>query len=152
MTFLTALKRGLPPRCSQSHQDAISLLILESVLFVAQVATWHVEFIELLICVFLPLVITQELGVEVLSLQASYGTRPPVFWDNHYITRIPWPFSGGRKRSWIIYCWLVWCERKTLFLAGNLRSFTSKRTGWILVLFTCMGGIYKTIRAMYIFV
>ena len=24
--------------------------------------------------------------------------------------------SGGRKRSWIIYCWLVWCERKTLFL------------------------------------
>ena len=37
--------------------------------------------------------------------------------------------SGGRIVSWIIYCWLVWCERKTLFLAGNLRSFTSKRTG-----------------------
>ena len=26
--------------------------------------------------------------------------------------------SGGRIVSWIIYCWLVWCERKTLFLAG----------------------------------
>ena len=37
--------------------------------------------------------------------------------------------SGGRIVSWIIYCWLVWCERKTLFPAGNLRSFTSKRTG-----------------------
>jgi len=24
--------------------------------------------------------------------------------------------SAGRKRSWIIYCWLVWCERKILFL------------------------------------
>ena len=36
--------------------------------------------------------------------------------------------SGGRIVSWIIYCWLVWCERKTLFPAGNLRSFTSKRT------------------------
>ena len=23
--------------------------------------------------------------------------------------------SAGRKRSWIIYCWLVWCERKILF-------------------------------------
>ena len=23
--------------------------------------------------------------------------------------------SGGRKRLWIIYCWLVWCERKILF-------------------------------------
>jgi len=23
--------------------------------------------------------------------------------------------SGGCKRSWIIYCWLVWCERKILF-------------------------------------
>ena len=40
---------------------------------------------------------------------------------------------GGRIVSWIIYCWLVWCERKTLFLAENLRSFTSKRTGcWFL--------------------
>jgi len=39
--------------------------------------------------------------------------------------------SGGRIVSWIIYCWLVWCERKTLFPAGNLRSFTNKRTGWI---------------------
>ena len=37
--------------------------------------------------------------------------------------------SGGRIVSWIIYCWMVWCERKTLFPAGNLRSFTSKRTG-----------------------
>ena len=37
--------------------------------------------------------------------------------------------SGGRIVSWIIYCWLVWCERKTLFPAENLRSFTSKRTG-----------------------
>ena len=37
--------------------------------------------------------------------------------------------SGDRIVSWIIYCWLVWCERKTLFSAGNLRSFTSKRTG-----------------------
>ena len=37
--------------------------------------------------------------------------------------------SGGRIVSWIIYCWLVWCERKTLFPAGNLRSFTSKRIG-----------------------
>ena len=37
--------------------------------------------------------------------------------------------SGGRIVSWIIYCWLVWCERKTLFPARNLRSFTSKRTG-----------------------
>ncbi|XP_066395847.1 uncharacterized protein [Miscanthus floridulus] len=36
--------------------------------------------------------------------------------------------SGGRIVSWIIYCWLIWCERKTLFPAGNLRSFTSKRT------------------------
>jgi len=36
--------------------------------------------------------------------------------------------SGGRIVSWIIYCWLVWCERKTLFLTENLRSFTSKRT------------------------
>jgi len=39
--------------------------------------------------------------------------------------------SGGRIVSWIIYCWLIWCERKTLFPAGNLRSFTSKRTGCI---------------------
>ena len=23
--------------------------------------------------------------------------------------------SAGRKRSWIIYCWLVWCRRKILF-------------------------------------
>ena len=23
--------------------------------------------------------------------------------------------SAGRKWSWIIYCWLVWCERKILF-------------------------------------
>jgi len=38
--------------------------------------------------------------------------------------------SGGRIVSWIIYCWLVWCERKTLFLTENLRSFTSTRTGW----------------------
>jgi len=38
--------------------------------------------------------------------------------------------SGGRIVSCIIYCWLVWCERKTLFSAGNLRSFTSKRTGF----------------------
>jgi len=38
--------------------------------------------------------------------------------------------SGGRIVSWIIYCWLVWCERKILFSAGNLRSFTSKRTCW----------------------
>ena len=37
--------------------------------------------------------------------------------------------SGGRIVSWIIYCWLVWCERKTLFPAENLRSFTSERTG-----------------------
>ena len=37
--------------------------------------------------------------------------------------------SGGRIVSWIIYCWLVWCERKTLLPAGNLRSFMSKRTG-----------------------
>ena len=37
--------------------------------------------------------------------------------------------SGGRIVSWIIYCWLVLCERKTLFPAGNLRSFTGKRTG-----------------------
>ena len=37
--------------------------------------------------------------------------------------------SGGRIVSWIIYCWLVWCERKTLFPIENLRSFTSKRTG-----------------------
>ena len=36
--------------------------------------------------------------------------------------------SGGRIVSWIIYCWLVWCERKTRFPAENLRSFTSKRT------------------------
>ena len=36
--------------------------------------------------------------------------------------------SGGRIISWIIYCWLVWCERKILFPAGNLQSFTSKRT------------------------
>ena len=41
--------------------------------------------------------------------------------------------SGGRIVSWIIYCWLVWCERKTLFPAGNLRSFTSKRTGCIAI-------------------
>ena len=40
-------------------------------------------------------------------------------------------YSVRQAVSWIIYCWLVWCERKTLFLAGNLRSFTSKRTGWI---------------------
>ena len=39
------------------------------------------------------------------------------------------PCSGGRIVSWIIYCWLVWCERKTLLMAENLRSFTSKRTG-----------------------
>ena len=38
--------------------------------------------------------------------------------------------SGGRIVSWIIYYWLVWCERKILFPAGNLRSFTSKRTGY----------------------
>ena len=37
--------------------------------------------------------------------------------------------SGCRIVSWIIYCWLVWYKRKTLFPAGNLRSFTSKRTG-----------------------
>ena len=23
--------------------------------------------------------------------------------------------SFRRKRSWIIYCWLVWCEKKILF-------------------------------------
>jgi len=43
--------------------------------------------------------------------------------------------SGGRIVSWIIYCRLVWCERKTRFPAGNLRSFTSKRIGcwyWII--------------------
>ena len=44
--------------------------------------------------------------------------------------------SGGRIVSWIIYCWLVWCERKTLFPTGNLRSFTSKRTGWKCLGFT----------------
>ena len=44
--------------------------------------------------------------------------------------------SGGRIVSWIIYCWLVWCERKTLFPAGNLRSFTSKRTDCILVVYS----------------
>ena len=38
--------------------------------------------------------------------------------------------SRGRIVSWIIYCWLVWCERKTLFPTENLRSFTIKRTGW----------------------
>jgi len=37
--------------------------------------------------------------------------------------------SGGYIVSWIIYCWLVWCERKTLFSTENLQSFTSKRTG-----------------------
>jgi len=42
-------------------------------------------------------------------------------------------YSAGRIVSWIIYCWLVWCERKTLFPAGNLRSFTSKQTGWIIL-------------------
>ena len=40
-------------------------------------------------------------------------------------------WSGGRKRSWIIYCCLVWCERKILFLTKNLQSFTSKRTGCV---------------------
>ena len=24
--------------------------------------------------------------------------------------------SGGHKQSWIIYCWLVWCERKNTVL------------------------------------
>jgi len=38
--------------------------------------------------------------------------------------------SEDRIVSWIIYYWLVWCERKTLFPARNLRSFTSKRTGY----------------------
>ena len=38
-------------------------------------------------------------------------------------------YSGDRIVSWIIYCWLVWYERKTLFPAENLRSFTSKRIG-----------------------
>ena len=28
--------------------------------------------------------------------------------------------SGGHILSWIIYCWLVWCERKTLFPTENL--------------------------------
>ena len=28
--------------------------------------------------------------------------------------------SGVRIVSWIIYCWLIWCERKTLFLTGNM--------------------------------
>jgi len=27
----------------------------------------------------------------------------------------PTACSGGRIVSWIIYCWLVWCERKILF-------------------------------------
>ena len=42
---------------------------------------------------------------------------------------------GGRIVSWIIYCWLVRCERKTLFPAENLRSFTSKRMLVWVVLF-----------------
>ena len=29
--------------------------------------------------------------------------------------RQPTACSAGRKRSWIIYCWLIWCERKILF-------------------------------------
>jgi len=45
------------------------------------------------------------------------------------LEKLTWPAcSGGRIVSWIIYCWLVWCERKILFLTRNLRSFTSKRT------------------------
>jgi len=36
--------------------------------------------------------------------------------------------SFRRKRSWIIYCWLVWCEKNTV-PAYNPRSYTSKRTG-----------------------
>jgi len=42
------------------------------------------------------------------------------------------PVRLGLKRSYTIvdyYCWLVWCEEKNIVLAGNLRSFTTKRTG-----------------------
>jgi len=27
--------------------------------------------------------------------------------------------SAGRKRSWIIYYWLVWCEKKNIILTYN---------------------------------
>ena len=52
----------------------------------------------------------------------------PCFWYEQSIFLLRTACSGGRIVSWIIYCWLIWCERKILFPAGNLRSFTSKRT------------------------
>ena len=68
----------------------------------------------------------------MFSTSGAWKTEPPAFQFRVLLpssARPPTACSGGRKRSWIIYCWLIWCERKTLFLAENLRSFTSKRTG-----------------------
>ena len=79
--------------------------------------------------------------ITVMHFNSSYSHTPQYAWTCatliHMCTRSLkfywWPSacSGGRIVSWIIYCWLVWCERKTLFPAENLRSFTSKRTGCV---------------------
>ena len=51
--------------------------------------------------------------------------------------------SFRRKRSWIIYCWLVWYKRKNTVLAYNPRSYTSKRTSCMSLPTSKMGLQYR---------
>ena len=55
------------------------------------------------------------------------------------------PFREAVSYRGLFYCWLVWYERKTLFPAENLQSFTSKRTGCISILFKYSSSTFQYI-------
>ena len=55
-----------------------------------------------------------KVSLEVKKVRFSYNKMRKYPKKHGKLLKHYTACSGGHKRSWIIYCWLVWCERKTL--------------------------------------